>query len=59
MAILVIIMTVMVQVFQAATGALTTAQTVHDLDNKLKLLDGTIRADLRARRPRSLHRWTL
>jgi prepilin-type N-terminal cleavage/methylation domain-containing protein len=45
-AILVIIMTVMVQVFQAATGALTTAQTVHDLDNKLKLLDGTIRSDL-------------
>ncbi len=45
-AILVIIMTVMVQVFQAATGALTTAQRIHELDNRLKLLDSTIRSDL-------------
>jgi prepilin-type N-terminal cleavage/methylation domain-containing protein len=45
-AILVIIMTVMVQVFQAATGALTAAQTIHDLDNKLKLVDSTLRSDL-------------
>jgi prepilin-type N-terminal cleavage/methylation domain-containing protein len=45
-AILVIIMTVMVQIFQSATGALTAAQTIQDLDNQLKLLDSTIRTDL-------------
>jgi type II secretory pathway component PulJ len=45
-AILVIIMTVMVQVFQAATGSLSTAQIIHELDNKLKLVDGMLRADL-------------
>ena len=42
-AVLVIIMTVMVQIFQSATGALTAAQTIQDLDNQLKLLDSTIR----------------
>jgi len=45
-AVLVIIMTILVQIFQAATGALTTAQTIQELDNQLKLLDSTIRADL-------------
>jgi prepilin-type N-terminal cleavage/methylation domain-containing protein len=45
-AVLVIIMTVMVQIFQSATGALTVAQTIQDLDNRLKLLDATIRSDL-------------
>ena len=45
-AVLVIIMTVMVQIFQSATGALTAAQTIQDLDNQLKLLDSTIRTDL-------------
>ena len=45
-AVLVIIMTVMVQIFQSATGALTAAQTIQDLDNQLKLLDATIRTDL-------------
>ena len=45
-AVLVIIMTVMVQIFQSATGALTAAQTIQDLDNQLKLLDSTIRSDL-------------
>ena len=42
-AVLVIIMTVMVQIFQSATGALSAAQTIQDLDNQLKLLDSTIR----------------
>ena len=45
-AVLVIIMTVMVQIFQSATGALSAAQTIQDLDNQLKLLDTTIRSDL-------------
>ena len=45
-AMLVIIMTILVQVFQAATGALTAAQTIQQLDDQLKLLDATIRSDL-------------
>ena len=36
----------MVQIFQSATGALTAAQTIQDLDNQLKLLESTIRSDL-------------
>jgi type II secretory pathway component PulJ len=45
-AVLIIIMTIMVQVFQAATGAVTAVQTIQGLDDKLRLLDSTIRADL-------------
>ena len=45
-AMLVIIMTILVQVFQGATGALSAAQTIQQLDDQLKLLDSTIRADL-------------
>src|SRR6516165_3715390 len=45
-AVLVIIMTIMVQIFQSATGALTAAQTIQDLDNQLKRLDSMIRTDL-------------
>jgi len=45
-AVLVIIMTILVQVFQSATGALSAAQTIQELDNQLKLLDATIRSDL-------------
>ncbi len=45
-AILVIIMTIMVQIFQAATGAVTAAQQLQGLDDQLKRLDATIRADL-------------
>ncbi len=45
-AVLIIIMTVMVQIFQSATSALSAAQTIQDLDNQLKLLDSTIRSDL-------------
>ena len=45
-AVLVIIMTILVQIFQAATGALTAAQAIQELDNQLQLLDSTIRSDL-------------
>ena len=45
-AVLVIIMTILVQIFQSATGALTAAQTIQELDNQLRLLDSTIRSDL-------------
>ena len=45
-AVLVIIMTILVQIFQAATGALSAAQTIQQLDNQLKLVDSTIRSDL-------------
>ena len=46
-AMLVIIMTILVQIFQAATGSLTAAQAYQELDNQLRLLDSTIRSDLR------------
>ncbi len=45
-AVLVIIMTVLVQIFQSATGALSAAQIIQDLDNQIKLLETTIRSDL-------------
>jgi hypothetical protein len=45
-AVLVLIMTVLVQIFQAATGAVSAAQTLQELDNQLRLLDATIRSDL-------------
>jgi type II secretory pathway pseudopilin PulG len=45
-AILIIIMTVLVQVFQAATGAMSAAQAIQQLDDQLRRLDGTIRSDL-------------
>ena len=45
-AVLVIIMTVLVQIFQSATGALTAAQVIQDLDNQIKLLESTMRSDL-------------
>ena len=45
-AMLVIIMTILVQVFQAATGALSAAQAIQQLDDQLSWLDATIRSDL-------------
>jgi hypothetical protein len=45
-AMVLIIMTIVVQIFQAATGVLSAAQTIQGLDDELKLLDSTIRADL-------------
>lgn len=44
--ILVLIMTIIVQVFQAATSAVTGARTAQELDDSARLLDSTIRADL-------------
>jgi type II secretory pathway pseudopilin PulG len=46
LAVLLLMMTVIVQIFQAATGALNTAQIAQQLDNQLRHLDVTIRADL-------------
>ena len=45
-AMLVLMMTVLVQIFQAATGALSSAQNYQDLDNSLRRLEATIRSDL-------------
>src|SRR5262249_28278623 len=45
-AVLVIIMTILVQIFQAATGSVSAAQAYQQLDDQLRRLDGIIRADL-------------
>ncbi len=45
-AILILIMTVVAQVFQAATGAMSTAQALTDLDGQLRRLESVIRSDL-------------
>jgi prepilin-type N-terminal cleavage/methylation domain-containing protein len=45
-AILVLIMTVVAQVFQAATGAVSTAQAIQDLDGQLRRLESMMRSDL-------------
>ena len=46
LAVLLLMMTVIVKIFQAATGALNAAQVYQELDNQLRLLDSTIRSDL-------------
>ncbi len=46
LAVLLLMMTVVVQIFQAATGALNSAQVYQELDNQLRQLDGIIRSDL-------------
>ena len=46
LAILLLMMTAIVKIFQAATGALSAAQVYQELDNQLRLLDSTIRSDL-------------
>ena len=46
LAILLLMMTAIVRIFQAATGALNAAQVYQELDNQLRLLDLTIRSDL-------------
>lgn len=46
-AVLLILMTIIVQIFQAATGSLSGAQVAQELDNRLRHLDTTIRTDLR------------
>ena len=45
-AVLVIMMTILVQIFQAATGSVTAAQSLQQLDDQLRRIDGIIRADL-------------
>jgi type II secretory pathway pseudopilin PulG len=46
LAILLLMMTAIVRIFQAATGSLSAAQAYQGLDNQLRQLDGTIRSDL-------------
>ncbi|MFO0889279.1 MAG: type II secretion system protein [Isosphaeraceae bacterium] len=46
LAILLLMMTAVVQIFQAATGSLNSAQVYQQLDNQLRQLDVTIRSDL-------------
>src|SRR5271157_3639862 len=46
LAVLLLMMTAIVKIFQAATGALNAAQVYQELDNQLRLLDSTIRSDL-------------
>ena len=46
LAILLLMMTAIVKIFQAATGALNSAQAYQELDNQLRQLDATIRSDL-------------
>jgi len=45
-AVLVLLMTILVQIFQAATGSLSSAQSYQELDNSLRRLDAMIRTDL-------------
>ncbi len=45
-AVLVVIMTILVQIFQAATGSVTAAQALQQLDDQLRRIDGIIHADL-------------
>lgn len=45
-ALLVLMMAVIVQVFTAATGAVSAARTYQELDSTLRSLEGTIRSDL-------------
>ena len=46
LAMLLLMMTAIVRIFQVATGALNSAQVYQELDNGLRLLDSTIRSDL-------------
>ena len=45
-AIMVLIMAVVAQVFRAATGAVSTAQAIQDLDGQLRRVESVIRSDL-------------
>jgi len=46
LAVLLLMMTFIVKIFQAATGSLSAAQAYQELDNQLRQLDATIRSDL-------------
>ena len=52
LAVLLLMMTAIVKIFQAATGSLNSAQVYQELDNQLRLLDSTIRSDLSGVRAR-------
>jgi type II secretory pathway component PulJ len=45
-ALLVLMMTIIVQIFQAATGSVTAAKAYQELDDQLRELDATLRNDL-------------
>ncbi len=45
-AVLVIMMTIIVQIFQAATGSVSVAQKLQGIDDQLRRIDGILRADL-------------
>ena len=45
-ALVVLMMTILASIFQAATGAISSSRTIQELDNNLRLLDMTIRQDL-------------
>ncbi len=46
-ALLLLIMTIIVQIFQSATGAITASRAYQELDQGLRRLDSTIRQDLK------------
>ena len=45
-ALVVLMMTILASIFQAATGAISSSRTFQELDNNLRFLDMTIRQDL-------------
>jgi prepilin-type N-terminal cleavage/methylation domain-containing protein len=45
-ALVVIMMLILVQIFQVATGAISTSKTYQDLSNSLRMIDMTMRGDL-------------
>jgi len=45
-ALVVLMMTVFVSIFQAATGAITVSRIYQSLDQRLRMIDGTMRTDL-------------
>lgn len=46
LAVLLLMMALVVQIFQAATGAMNAAQVYQELDDKLRRFDSTVRSDL-------------
>src|SRR5262249_12454565 len=45
-ALLVVMMTIIVQIFQVATGSVSAAKAYQELDDELRELDATLRSDL-------------
>jgi len=46
-ALVVLMMTILVQIFAAATGAMSVSRSIQQLDQRLRMLDGVLRSDLR------------